>query len=121
MTPATTMSTAEHAQAARRYLENSNLEFAYGNVPEGSQYLWLAAAHAMTSAAQQHGWPHDSHRALKEASVRLAEVCNDELIWAGFAVAEEFMRHRTFDYMEPWQRTHDRPVVHDFVERVLAE
>ena len=115
------MSAAEHARAAREYLEKSNLEFAYGNVPEGAQDLWLAAVHAMTSAAQQHGWPHDSHRALKEASTRLAAERNEALIHGGFAVAEEFMRHRTFDYMEPWQRTHDRPLVHDFVERVLAE
>ena len=34
--------------------------------------------------------------------------------------AEKFRRHFYHDSMEYWERDADRPLVHDFVERILA-
>ena len=115
-----TMLSAEHRQAAREFLTASDEEFARGDVLQGAEKLWGAAAHAVMSVAQERGWPHESHRSLKNAVVRLAEEYDDQLINAGFLAAEKFHRHFYHDSMEDWERNADRPLVHEFVERVSA-
>lgn len=72
------------------------------------------------SIAQEREWPHESHRSLKNAVVRLAEEHGDPLIRSNFGIAEKFHRHFYHDSMEDWERESDRPLVHDFVRRVLA-
>ena len=72
------------------------------------------------SVAMERDWPHESHRALKNAAARLAAERKDPSIEHLFAVAEKFhvyFYHRT---MENWERDADRPFLHDFVQRVLA-
>ncbi len=70
-------------------------------------------------AAQERGWRHDSHRALKNAAIHLADERDDPLIEAQFSVAEKFHIYFHHSGMEDWQREADRPQVHDLVRRVL--
>ena len=117
------MLTAEHREVAIEFLAASDAEFERGDVLQGAEKLWGAAAHAVMSAALARGWDHSSHRALKNAVVRLSENYADPLarqgFMAGFLAAEKFHRHFYHDSMEDWERDIDGPLVHDFVRRVL--
>ena len=116
----TTMSPREHRQVALDFLAASDDEFERGDVLQGAEKLWGAAAHAVMAAAQQRGWRHESHRSLKNAAMNLSEESGDPLIDAYFMAAEKFHRHFYHDSMEDWERDADRPKVHDLVRRVLA-
>ena len=115
-----TMSPAQHRQVARDFLTASDEEFERGEILQGAEKLWGAAAHAVMAVAQERGWSHDSHRSLKNAAIRLSQLREDPLIEAYFLAAEKFHRHFYHDSMEDWERDADRPLVHDFVRRVLA-
>ena len=107
-------------EAAVEFLGASDEEFDRGDVVEGAKKLWEAAAHAVTAVAMERRWPHEDRRLLKFAAVRLADEHDDPMIAAGFGIAEEFSRHQAPDWMEDWERDADRPLVHDFVKRVLG-
>ena len=113
----TTTSSTEHRQTALDFLTASDEEFERGDVLQGAEKLWGAAAH---SIAQEREWPHESHRSLKNVAERIAAEKEDPLIAGYFSVAEQFHRHFCHDSMEDWERESDRPLVHDFVRRVLA-
>ena len=116
----TTMSPREHRQVALDFLAASDEEFERGDVLQGAEKLWGAAAHSIMSVAQEREWPHESHRSLKNAAERIAKEHDAPLIAGYFSVAEKFHRHFYHDSMENWERDADRPKVHDFVRRVLA-
>ena len=116
----TTTSPTEHRQTALDFPTASDEEFERGDVLQGAEKLWGAAAHSIMSIAQEREWHHESHRSLKNAVVRLAEKHGDPLILSNFGIAEKFHRHFCHDSMEDWERESDRPLVHDFVRRVLA-
>ena len=110
----------DHAAKALEFLAQSDAEFAEGDRLQASEKLWGAATHAIMAAAQQRGWRHGSHRALKEAAEQLSDDHNDPLIEYGFLAAEKFHRNFYHDNMEDFELDSDRPKVHDFVRRVLA-
>ena len=114
------MLTSDHAAKALEFLAESDREFAEGDRLQASEKLWGAATHAIMAAAQQRGWRHGSHRALKEAAEQLSDDHNDPLIEYGFLAAEKFHRNFYHDNMEDFELDSDRPKVHDFVHRVLA-
>lgn len=104
----------------KKLLDASDDEFECGDELKGAEKLWGAAAHAVMAIAQENGWRHDSHRALKSAAMRLTVEREDPLIESQFSVAEKFhvyFYHRT---MEDWERDADRPLVQDLVARVLG-
>ena len=110
----------DRAATALEFLAKSDAEFADGDRQQASEKLWGAATQALMAVAQQQGWPHGSHRALKTAARRLADEQDDRLIETGFSVAEKFHANFYHDFMEDYQLDADRPEVHDFVHRVLA-
>ena len=115
----TTMSPREHRQVALDFLAASDEEFERGDVLQGAEKLWGAAAHAVMAAAQEREWPHESHRSLKNAAIKLSAEAKDPSIEHLFLAAEKFHRHFYHDSMEDWERDADRPLVHDLVRRVL--
>ena len=120
------MLTTEHAQTARDFLVAADIELADGELVQGSEKLWGAAAHAVIAVAQQRGWQHRSHRSMKNAVIRIADELGKEnellgdVIRAEFAAAEKFHRNYYHDDMEDYERDADRPIVHRFVHRMLA-
>ena len=114
------MLTNDHAAKALEFLVQSDAEFAEGDRLQASEKLWGAATHAIMAAAQQRGWRHGSHRALKEAARRLSDERNDRLFRHGFMAAEKFHSNFYHDHMEDFELDEDRPEVHDFVHQVLA-
>ena len=116
---AETMLSAEHRQLALEFLMASDSEFKAGDILQGAEKLWSAAAHAVMVVAQERGWPHESHRSLKNATIRLSEELDDQFIRGAFGAAEKFLRCTSLDSMEDWEIVADRPLVREFVERVL--
>ena len=110
----------DHAQTALDFLSASDREFDDGDILQASEKLWGAATHALIAVAQQRGWQHGSHRALRDAAERLSDDHNDSLIEYGFAIAEKFHRNFYNNIMEDIELYGDRPKVHDLVHRVLA-
>ena len=115
----TTMSPREHRQTALDFLAASDEEFERGDILQGAEKLWGAAAHSIMSIAQEREWPHESRRSLKNAAERIAQEYDDPLIAANFAIAEKFHVYFHHGIMEDWEREADRPLVHDLVRRVL--
>ena len=114
------MLTHEHAQTARDFLEASDREFMAGDYLQASEKLWGAAAHALMAAMQERGWPGTTHRALSFSAERLAREYEDAEIRAGFVTADRFHRNFYHDFMEDYDFVIGRPIVREFVERVLA-
>jgi uncharacterized protein (UPF0332 family) len=110
----------EHIQTAQDFLAASEREFAAGDLLQGSEKLWGAAAHAAIALAQQRGWPHRSHRSQKNAIERFSEENDDPLLASDFGVAEKFHRNFYHDDMEDFELAAERPKVRRFVMRALA-
>ena len=114
------METQQHALTARDFLEAADREFAIGGRLQASEKLWGAASQAVIALAQQRGWPHDSHGAMKDAVTRLAREYDDPGIQAGYAVAEKLHANFYHGFMEDYQLIVDAALVRRFVEQVLA-
>ena len=114
------MTAEQHAQTARDFLAASDREFAAGDHLQGSEKLYGAATQAVIAICQQRGWRYRSHRAMKNAITDLAREYDDQFISAGFIAAERFHENFFHDHLEDYEREADRPVVHQFVDRMLA-
>ena len=114
------MTTAEHAQTARDFLAASDREFAAGDHLQGSEKLYGAATQAVIAICQHRGWRYRSHRAMKNAVTDLAREYGDGIISGGFIAAERFHENFFHDHLEDYEMEADRPVVHQFVDRMLA-
>lgn len=114
------MLTQEHSQTARDFLAASDREFAVGDILQGSEKLWGAAAHAVMAVAQQRGWRFGDHRALRDAANSLADELNEPILASNFGLAEKFHANFYHDFMQDFEIDSDRPAVHLFVNRVLS-
>ncbi len=114
------MQTTDHSRTCREFLAAADLAFANGNRLKGSEKLWGAASHALIAIAQQRNWPHCNYRALKQATRLLVDETGDMALLAGSAAAEKFRANSCYDFMEDFELKADRPMVNDFVERLLV-
>ena len=115
------MTPTEHIRTAREFLEASDREFEAGDELQASEKLWGAATHALRAAMQAEGRTGGKHHELREAAQRLADERNDPTIQSGFAIAEKFHANFYHGFMEDFQIESDRPLVHDFVDRILFD
>lgn len=113
------MQAQEHAQTAWEFLYDADRRFAAGDVLQGSEKLWGAAAHAVMTVAQQQGLPFGTHHALKIAADQLSKHRSDPSLGAGFFAAQQFHANFSHDFMEDDDIARGRPLVRRFVERVL--
>ena len=113
------MTAEDHARQARVFLEQSDQEFAKGDVLQASEKLWGATSHAIKAAAEQRGWDHgkSSHRRLVVR--RLAEENEELWLRAGYAAAEQFHANFYNNFMEDDAIEDYRPIVHELVDRLL--
>ncbi len=114
------MLTQEHIATAQEFLEKSDRYFDEGDILQGSEKSWGAAAHAVMAVAQQNGWPYGDHHALKTAARRLADEHDDPSLELAFGVAEKFHANFYHKFMQDYEFDHDRPAVRRFVERIQA-
>ena len=113
------MTAVEHAQTARDFLVTSDREFATGDHLRGSEKLYGAATQAVIAICQHRGWRYKSHRAMQQAVTHLARECDDLSVQAGFLAAERFHENSFHHDMEDYQVEASRPVVHEFVNKLL--
>ena len=114
------MTEQEYAQCARKFLADSDREFAAGERQQASEKLYGAANEALTAIAMQRGWKRRTHRDMKNAARRLADEYGDETLYNGFSTAEKFHKNFFHDEMEEYEIELDRPAVHSYVNRILA-
>lgn len=114
------MLTQEHSQTAQDFLAASDAEFDAGDILQGSEKLWGAAAHAVMAIAQQRGWRFGDHRALRAAANRLADELREPILASNFSVAEKFHANFYHDFMQDFEIDGDREKVRDFINRVLS-
>ena len=114
------MLTGEHSQTAQDFLAASDSEFAAGDILQGSEKLWGAAAHAIMAIAQQRGWRFGDHRALRAAANRLADELREPILASNFSVAEKFHANFYHDFMQDFEIDGDREKVREFVNSILS-
>lgn len=120
------MATAEDDAVAKcidqavDFLAQSDREFDAGDRRQGSEKLYGAATQAVIAAAKQRGWQYRTHSATKNAVVQLESEYQDPLLIAGFLAAEKFHKNFFHDEMEDYEIVADRPIVHRFVNRLVA-
>lgn len=114
------MQIQEHTQTARDFLNDADHQFSSGHTLQGSEKLWGAAAHAVMTVAQERGWGYGNHNALKIAVGKLIAEHDAPELRGGFAAAQQFHANFYHGFMEDDDVTFARPLVHDFVERVLS-
>ncbi len=115
------MTQEDHGRTALEFLVASDKEFEAGDHLQASEKLWGAATHAVMAAAIDRKWKeYRTHRAMKNAVVRLAREAEDPFLEGGFAAAEKFHKNFYHDEMEDFEVENDRPIVHLFVNRVLS-
>ena len=119
------MTIAEHVNTALVFLQQSEQEFAAGDIIQGSEKLWGAASHAVLALAKQRGWPADSRQDMLNTTRRVAQERGEPYLESEFAVARKF--HSNFfgpDVFDPFRETdameHERQMVASFVHRALA-
>ena len=110
----------EHVQTAQDFLVKSEGYFTEGDVLQGSEKMWGAASHAVMAIAQQRGWDYGSHRAMIRAVSRIAEERDDRALRLEFSLAEQFHANYYHGFMEDFQIDANRPIVREFVGRILA-
>ena len=110
----------EHVQTAQDFLAKSDNYFAEGDVLQGSEKLWGAAAHALSAVAQQRGWKFGNRYALRQVALQLADELEDERISLGLGVAEKFHANYYHDFMEDSELDVNRPMAKRFIARMLA-
>ena len=110
----------DHVQTAQDFLTKSDGYFAEGDVLQGSEKLWGAAAHAVMAVAQERGWDYGSHYAIRQVALRLADEMEDERISLGLGVAEKFNANLYHNFMEDSELDMNRPLAQRFVERILS-
>ena len=113
------MTESEYAACARKFLVDSDREFAAGERQQASEKLYGAANEALTAIAMRRGWKHRTHRDMKNAAQRLADEHHDDSLFTGFNTAEKFHKNFFHDEMEEYEIEADRPYVHRYVNRVL--
>ncbi len=114
------MLAADHIQTVRGFLVKADLEFAAGDPLQASEKLWGAASHVVIAVAQQRGWDHNSHGALRNVVRRLSAEYEDPSLVGGFAVAEKFHANFYHGFMGDDELDFSRPPVNRFVEQLLA-
>ena len=113
------MTPAEHIETAKQFLADSDREFLDGDELQASEKLWGAASHAVMAIAEQRGLPYRNHKELKLATQTLAGEYGDTFFREGFSVAEKFHANFYHGFMEDFELSGDRPIVHEFTTRVL--
>ncbi len=119
------MPAQEHVKAAFTFLEQSGEEFEAGDILQGSEKLWGAAAHAAMAAALLRGWSVGSHRNLVDAMRHLSGERNDESLEMGFSLARKFQGNfygqgRFDPFSGDGSMDRDRELIANHVHKVLG-
>ena len=74
----------KHLAISQRFRDQGFAEIELGDLLQGSEKLWGAAAHAVKAAAEQRGWKHKSHRNLYDVVKRLSTEIDEPSLGSQF-------------------------------------
>ena len=109
----------EYITDANEYWRVAALEFDAGDDRQGAEKLYGAACAAVEAVSLLHNWPCGRHRLMKQNVRRLREMHGDSIFTEGFLAAEKFHAHFFHNIMEDYEIAEDRPVVGEFIGRML--
>ena len=82
------MATIEfHTHTSQILIQQTEDELRRGDRLQASEKAWEAAAHAVKSIAELHGWPHERHGHLYDAIFMIRDSTGDKEIEALFRLA----------------------------------
>ena len=113
------MTVDEHLDTALLFLEQGGAELDAGDLLQGSEKLWGATAHASIAMAERMGWPHGSHRQMKNAVIRFSEQQSDPSLRWLFGLAEKFHRNFYNNITPQFEIDSDREDVVLYVRRMV--
>ena len=94
------MLTQEHAQTAQNFLTVADDEFAAGDMLQGSEKMWGAAAHALKAIAEQRGWVSYEHALLYVIARQLSEEFHSHELYVRFMTASGLHSNFYGDFMD---------------------
>ena len=77
----------EHLGISLRFRDQGFAEIESGDLLQGSEKLWGAAAHAVKAAAEQRGWKHNGHAYLHRVVNEIVAENGDKWIERAFESA----------------------------------
>ena len=117
------MLTTEHAETARRFLEDADREFDAGDVLQASEKLWGAASHAVLAEMRRRGISPSGPRLGFGATIDAVELLSQD--WEDLRLRPLFtsaeMLHANFyhGFLDEARFLEQRELVREFVTRVL--
>ena len=109
----------DHAEQARKFLEQAEREFADDDVLQGSEKLWGAACQAVMAVAKSRGWDYGKSKHRSVVIDRLVDERGDPSLASGYSVAQKFHANFYNNFMEDDDIARDRPIVHQLVRQLL--
>ncbi len=119
MTAISETTVTERVAQALKFLDQAEAEFAMDDTRQAAEKLYGAAVQAIIAASHQRDWDYQSHRANKNAALRLADEYDDPFLTTGFTTAEKLHIHFHHGDTEDYQITADRYGVRRYVERMV--
>ena len=79
----------EHLAISHRFRDQGLAEIESGDLLQGSEKLWGAAAHAVKAAAEQRGWKHNGHFYLFKVINEFVLITGDRRLKDAFEIANQ--------------------------------
>ncbi len=113
------MTTAEEYRTASTTLyDQAMLELDAGDLRQGSEKLWGAAAQALKSLAERRGWRHGSHGEFYRIMRRIVDETDERELLNHFNSATQLHVNFYEDWLDDVQISQLAEDVEDFVDRV---
>ena len=90
---------SKYRDASRPLLAQASRELAAGDVRQASEKGWGAAAQMVKAIAEQRGWPHSSHEAIRRVVREVVRETGDREIFTLFHVAGDLH----VNFYEDWE------------------
>ena len=109
----------KHVRSALEFLQHADREFAAGDQQQGSEKLWGAVSQAAMVVGKQRGWRCGKSGYRREIARNLADQYREPLIASNYGIGEKFHANFYHDFMEDEEIEENRPMVHQFVHRLI--
>ena len=110
----------EHLAISHRFRDQGLAEVESGDLLQGSEKLWGAAAHAVKAAAEQRGWKHNGHYYLFKVINELVSVTGDERLNDAFEIANQLHINFYEDTLDSDEIEQRALVVLDLIDMINA-
>ena len=110
----------EHLAISHRFREQGLAEVESGDLLQGSEKLWGAAAHAVKAAAEQRSWKHNGHYYLFKVINELVLVTGDSRFKEAFDAANRLHVNFYEDTLDSDKIDKEAQIVLDLIDMINA-